>query len=394
MKSYFRPLLAILILAGAALACASPVGENNDPGSSPDAVSTAVALTLQALTPAREEITETPEPTAGLLPHSFYYLGTDPAGLTQVFRIEKDGRSVKQVTSEPVNVEDYGVSREDGSVAYVVNNQLILVNQDGTDRRLLVDGGTVDINNPFINKISNPVFSPDGETLAYAHQGLNFYALSSGVHNRVMEDNIDDMGNGLLIPRELYQPEKYSPDGSRLLITLAYYEGASSAFYYPESKALVRLKDDQGALICCGLANWSADGMKIHSGGAAAGMYIPGLWEVDAATGAVTTLLASNYDTSTFNLAKYPYLAPDDQLYFFFLASNTGEYSRTPLQLVRSAPDGVTDRTVVREESFEMMNEALWPPDASFVIVAYAPVQEVYQGGRRSSTWMGGPAWC
>jgi hypothetical protein len=28
------------------------------------------------------------------------------------------------------------------------------------------------------------------------------------------------------------------------------------------------------------------------------------------------------------------------------------------------------------------MNEALWAPDASFVITAMAPIRDVYQGGR------------
>jgi hypothetical protein len=29
-----------------------------------------------------------------------------------------------------------------------------------------------------------------------------------------------------------------------------------------------------------------------------------------------------------------------------------------------------------------LMNEALWAPDASFVVVAFAPTQETRQGGR------------
>jgi hypothetical protein len=57
-------------------------------------------------------------------------------------------------------VLDYGVSPVDGSVAYVVENQLLLVNADGSDRRVLVEGGIVDVNNPFVNRISSPVFSP------------------------------------------------------------------------------------------------------------------------------------------------------------------------------------------------------------------------------------------
>jgi hypothetical protein len=193
-----------------------------------------------------------------------------------------------------------------------------------------------------------------------------------------------------VFPNELYIPEKYSPDGSKLLITLAYYEGASSAIYYPDSRSLVRLQGGEGALICCDQTRWSADSMKIHSGNSAMGMFNAGLWEVDAATGDVNTLLASDFDASTFNLARYPYLAPDGRLYFFFLESNIGEYSRTPLQLVRSAPDGVTDRTILLDETFNMMNEALWAPDATFVIVASAPVPDVYQGGRAEIVYLDG----
>ncbi len=75
------------------------------------------------------------------------------------------------------------------------------------------------------------------------------------------------------------------------------------------------------------------------------------------------------------------FLAPDGQLYFFFASANSEFNARAPLQLVRAAVDGVTDRTVLRPESFQLMNEALWAPDANFVIVAMAPIQDVYQGG-------------
>jgi hypothetical protein len=147
----------------------------------------------------------------------------------------------------------------DGSLAYVIENQLLLVNGDGSDRRVLVEGEALDVNNPFVNRISNPVFSPNGETLAYSHKGLNFYSLSTGVSNLVLENQIDEISEGLLFPKELYIPEKYSPEGSKLLITLAYYEGASAAIYYPESTSLVRLSGAEGAMICCGDQSWTPD---------------------------------------------------------------------------------------------------------------------------------------
>jgi hypothetical protein len=51
------------------------------------------------------------------------------------------------------------------------------------------------------------------------------------------------------------------------------------------------------------------------------------------------------------------------------------------LQLVRSAADGVTNRTVLSHDVFNTLNEALWAPDASFVITASGPIADVYQGG-------------
>ena len=387
---------AFLALAIAVLACSFfPFDTDGTPPSSSDQVGTAIALTFQALTPAVGDTTPPPsaQPSAGpdgLLAHTFYYLGTDNVGLTQVFRIERDGTTRRQLTSEPVNVNDYGVSSANGSVAYVANNQLLFVNADGSDRRVLVDGGPVDENSPFLSVINSPVFSSDGQTLAYGYKGLNLYNVLTGASNLVIENQIEDPSADFQFPKELYWPERYSPDGSKLLITLGYYEGASAAIYDPASNSLVRLTGAEGALICCDEMEWSADGSSVYSASSAMGMFSSGLWRVDASTGAVTTLFSSNFDSASFLYADEPYLAPDGQLYYFFLETTSEFNMRTSLQLVRSAPDGVTGRTPVFSNTFELMNEGLWAPDASFVVVAFAPSQDDYQGGRAEIVYLDG----
>lgn len=383
MNRRFQLLTTLFILAVLMAACNIP--ETGTQPSSNDQVATVVAMTLQAITPDVEPET----PADSLLPHTLYFIGTDAAGLTQVFHLEKDGKTLKQVTSEAENVGNYGVSPVDGSVAYVVNNQLMLINADGSDRRLLVDGGIIDENNPFLNIITNPVFSPNGQTLAYGYKGLNLYSLPSGTSSLVVEDQIDESG-GFPFPKELYRPERYSPDGTKLLITLAYYEGASAAIYDSASGGLVQLTGGEGALICCDAMEWSADGSSIYSANPTAGMFNSGLWKVDPSTGVVTTLFTSDFDSSIFLYADEPYLAPDGQLYFFFAETTSELNSRTPLQLVRSAPDGATGRTVLRPDTFELMNEALWAPDASFVVVALAPTPDTYQGGRAEVVYLDG----
>src|SRR5690242_1232116 len=121
MRSFMNPKLMILFsltaLLIASLACANPVPAGN--------VETIVAQTLQAVQGADAT---PPASTLTLLPYSMYYLNNDSAGLLQVYRLERDGVTVKQVTFEPAAVEDYDVSRQNGSIAYVSNNQLLWVN--------------------------------------------------------------------------------------------------------------------------------------------------------------------------------------------------------------------------------------------------------------------------
>ena len=410
MSKHLRPLFAFLCLSVIMLACAVQIppvslptlsSGTATPPFSPEDVGTAVALTLTAAVPG-EDVATSPAETLGpededdfssLLPHDLYFIAPDSASITQVFRLEADGITQHQLTTESGSVSDYDVSPVDGRVAYVANNQLLLVNADGTGRRVLVDGGVVDQNNPFISTISSPVFSLDAQTLAYSYKGLQFYNMATGESRLLIENQIDDVGGGLFVPRELYAPERYSPDGTKLLVTLGYYEGASSAIYYPDTNALVRLTGGEGALICCEEVEWSADSVSIYAASASIGMFSSGLWRVDAATGEVTTLLPGDAGGGNYNAAKEAYLAPDGQLYFFHatVSSPEGMFNRAAmLQLVRSAPDGVTDRTALSSEDFEYLNEALWAPDASLLIAAVAPAPEVYQGGEAKIVYMDG----
>ena len=382
MKNRFRPLLVLLILTFSAFACTLPFAT---PQPSGDQVATVVAATLQALTPtasAGESPTSAP---AGLLPHSLYFINNDSAGIAQVYRLEVDGETLRQITFEPSAVDAYDVSPVNGRIAYVANNQLLLIDANGADRRVLVDGGPVNENNPFLSSVHEPAFSPDGGTIAYWHKGLNLYTVLTGVNDLVLENTVTDPISGAPVPGELYFPQIYSPDGTKLLITVAIpnSDGISAGIYYPATDSLVRLTGGEGARLCCGEQAWSPDGSALFDANASLGFLSTGLWRVDAASGNVTTLLPSEAGGGNYNFADDPYLAPDGQLYFFFATAPApdGFADNAPLQMIRSAADGVTGRTVLRSETFETLNEALWAPDASFVITAKAPSDTIYAGG-------------
>lgn len=400
------------LLAFVVSACASPIGPAETQPSSSEQVGTVVAMTLQALIPTdvtedelapseqvgtvvamtlqaliptvAETPTVMPDAAVSLLPHSLYFLGRDAQSLTQLYRIERDGKTVTQLTFEPVNVTDYDVSMADGSLAYVASNQLLLANADGSNRRVLANGGSA----PDLRGFYRPVFSPDGGTLAYADKGLNLYSVSTGLSNLVIEDQYGDpLPEGQRLPIEIYMPERYSPDGTKLLLALGHWEVAPShAVYYPETKALVRNQEVTDYIYCCsfhGGPAWSADSSSFYGVASVHDtVYKSGeLWKVNAADGALTRMLKTN--NGKINLPKEIYSAPDGNLYFFLGNYNldSGFFDAPELKLVSSEPDGVTNPTVIRDENFVLMQEALWAPDASFVIVASAPTQNWDQGG-------------
>jgi hypothetical protein len=203
----------------------------------------------------------------------------------------------------------------------------------------------------------------------------------------VLTDQMTDIGDGTMLPVETYTPESYSPDGTKLLLALGHWEVAPShAIYYPATNTLIRHAEVTDYIYCCSFHGgpvWSADSSSffgvasVHDTSYKSGE----LWRVDAASGTMTRMLKP--ENGVLYLPKKPFLAPDGQLYFFFGTYDTtsGLFDAPELQMVRSAPDGVTDRKVLRDENFVLMNEALWAPDASFAIIATAPSRDWNQGG-------------
>jgi len=401
MTKYFKLLSVFALLAFASGACAS---SDQTGGTQPPSVNqaTAAAMTSPAVTAV---FTAAPasvlEKSSSLLPHSLYFLSKDDQGISQIFRMERDGKTSTQLTFESANVSDYDVSMVDGRIAYEVNDQLVLADGDGSNRRLLVEGKS----DPGVPESYHPAFSPDGQTLAYGQNGLNLYNLSTGDSRLVIENQYGEpLPDGVQLPVELYWPEKYSPDGKKLLVALGHWEVAPShAVYDPDTNTLVRYSEVQDYIYCCSFQGgpaWSPDSASF-SGVASAHDYAyqsGELWKIDAQNG--TLIRALKPDAGMINEPKELYLAPDGDLYFFFgsYAANSGFFDAPILNMVRSAPDGVTERTILRDENFVLMKEALWAPDASFVIVSSSPdrnwdqtagVLELYStDGLNSPVWL------
>ncbi len=397
-----RSRFFLISLVFASLECVLPTVSIETPPNSSGQVATAVALTLQASTPPvlstaviSTVVFDTPIVTAAGLPHSLYYLGVDDQSASQVFRIERDGTKITQLTFESSGVTDYDVSPMDGSFVYESGIQLIVSNADASNRRVVVEGTP----NPNNRGYFYPVFSPDGETIAYSRAGLYLYSVSTGISRLVYEDH--PLGGTL--PPEIYIPDVFSPDGTKLIIEVGHPPDSpwTGAIYSPDTNVLQQFGGADQSLSCCvyyGGPQWAADSSSFYTvatvpdSSSVVGM----LWKVDANSGAVTELIPGGAGEGTSRLMYLtyePYLAPEGHLYFFSAKYSEAEGfdRRVPLIPIRTDPsDMITSWTVLRGDTFEMMNEALWAPDASFVVVASAPSPDILTGGRAEIVYMDG----
>ncbi len=363
-RSYlvFVPLLAALLT----LACL--VGGTTTPApDSDDQVATSVAQTFQAITPV--------EPP-GMLPNPLYYLAPDGGGIKQVYRLDEDGVTVTQLTFEPANVTGYDVKPLDSGLAYVANNQLLRMNADGSGRQVLVDGGPLNQDEPYLNSVGSPVWAPDGATIAFGYMGLNFYSIATGTYANVLPNYIETF-DSISLPRELFYPTQYSPDGSRLLLYVGWYEGGSLAIYTPSSSLLVRASFEG---IFLGTAAWVPDGSAVYVASPYLGMVSSGIWRFNL-DGSVNEILPMQNADTSFNYADAPWFAPDGQMYFFYATTPDYPDGNVPLTLVRSAVDGVTGRTQVLADTFVDYNDITWAPDGSLFIVTRPPAGELFGAG-------------
>jgi Tol biopolymer transport system component len=365
----FNFLLILLSLALAACAQSEPPAA---PTLDAAELATIVAATLSAEPPlANATPSATPSPDAdGILPAAVYFL-SDRGGSMQVWRLAPDGETLNQLTGGEDSVDSFDVAA-DGQVAYVSGNQLWLRGSGG-EAQLLVDGSAADPEGasfPYTLRVNAPRFAADGERLAYALNGVHVLNLDSGEDQQLLVNQLNGNDNDFVFPEELYSPAAWSPDGSRLLVSIAYVEGGRLGLLQPGGTPGLMRFENEGAL-CCQVA-WSADGASVLVASPYAGIATPGLWAYDAASGAETVLLDDSDPNGGLHFAGWPQASGEDLFYFYASSAGTQE-GDVPLFMVRSALGDLSDRKQLRPESFSI-REALWAPDGSLALIIENPI--------------------
>ena len=362
----------LLILLSLALAACAPSGPPAAPTLDAAELATIVAATLSAEPPpANATPSATPSPEVeGILPTAVYFL-SDRGGSMQVWRLASDGETLRQLTEAEDGVDSLDVAA-DGQVAYVSGNQLWLRGVDG-DNKLLVDGSAADPDSEsfhYTQRISAPRFAPEGKRLAYALNGVHLLDLDSGEDQQLLINQLNGNDNDFVFPEELYSPEAWSPDGSRLLVSIAYVEGGSLGVLQPGgAQGLVRF--DAEGVICCQVA-WAADSARVLVASPYAGIVTSGLWAYDAVSGAESALLDASDPDGGLHFAGWPQATSED-LYYFYASSAGVQEGDVPLFMVRNQLGDLGDQEQLRPESFSI-REALWAPDGSLALILENPI--------------------
>ncbi len=286
-----------------------------------------------------------------ILPAPLYYLVGENES-RQVWRMGTDGQ-VSQITFEPAGVSNFDISPVDGRVAYLSNNQFLLVDATGAGRQVLVTAGVDE-------SLSSPVWSPDGTRLAYGRDGIHIYTLATG------EDRLILANNNSIYAGEFrrYTPLSWSPDGNKIAVFIGYYEWIGLGITSTGDGALLSEFEPGDSLA------WSTDSQTLFQARVPSyGMLSqePGLFSISATAGASLQTLIPN--TSTW----WPHQRPDGRLLYFMGPPGSNDTSATmPVSLVASLPDGVTEQQTLRSNllwlSVGEFPEALWTPDGSHVI--------------------------
>ena len=361
--------IALLCLLIAATACSA--GGATTPATEPP-IPTSAPPDTAVPTTEPPSATDTPTPSA-VLPAPLLFL-SNRSGSDQIWRLDVDGVTLTQLTNEAAPVTDFDAAPVGGRLAYVSDNDLIVANADGSGRALLVDGPpqpAVDAPDRINTEMKQLRWSSDGARIAYGLNGVNLIDASGGEPVVLQQSDPvplppDYQSDG---PVKFYWPNVWSPDGSRLLIDVAYFpEGGFLSVVDAAGGDLVDIISPEG-IVCCN-PSWSIDGTTVYYANRAPGQIAPGLWRADAATGESATLIQGIVG-EVFNMPGWAQQASDGRLYYFFVSMSGFPETYARQSMYRADADGVTGQTQLRDDA-HILGEALWASDGSGAVIVDA----------------------
>ncbi len=277
------------------------------------------------------------ERQAGLLGQSLYYINEADG---QIWRLEADGQTQTQITFTEAGVSAFDISAASGNLAYISDGGLWLANAGGGEARLLIE-----------TNASTPLWSPNGQRLAYQFEGLKTFDTTDGTGVALVE----------LEEGDTCTPLAWSPNGRQLIAECETppLECPYNVLFTSTTLSGVNYRRALNA----GRVAWNRESGLIYMArntGCSGG---PRLGLATAPGGSEFTLLEAEEDTFAI---EAPFVARDGSLLGFY-----GDGVSAPLTLssfgVLQVGQSVSP-TALHTESF-LLSEALWLPDGSGVLV-------------------------
>ncbi|MCU0499163.1 MAG: DPP IV N-terminal domain-containing protein [Anaerolineae bacterium] len=146
--------------------------------------------------------------------------------------------TLQPLTNDALIEYEAAWSPDGREIVLSVEGDLVVINVDGTERRVLIEENGIN---------RNPVWSPDGDTIAFVRDGTAVYLVQAdGTNEREFSTGVDSSMN-------IVYAVEWSPDGRSLVISTAPFWGYGMALY------TLSAPEDVPRTLCpsCTVGTWS-----------------------------------------------------------------------------------------------------------------------------------------
>jgi hypothetical protein len=328
-------------------------------------ISTSTARpTSQASASPKPSVTPSSTATPGkaVLPAAIYFLAPGQSSeVDQIWRLERDGKTLRQISHQLEGISGLDVSPRDGQLAFTSGERLYLADPLGEQHQILFEATSSDtwqLDEGWLwtQELAGPRWSPDGSQLTVNQNGVWIIDPLENNSYKLIENHIPPPEQ--LAQIVIHQANEWSPNGERILVRQSYSSG--------HSWLSVNISDKSaGANFAWDVADvaWRNDNQHTFVGDWGR----RGLWLADAILGD-EVIFSAELDPQL--LVGWPRESHDGHL-FFFMGGGSGytqEGQSIPLMLYQTSVDSMSEVQALHNQR-HTIRQVLWAPNASFAVL-------------------------